>query len=190
VLGLVVLFLLDQLDPVFKSRKDSLIVLVCPLTRFLTPCCDAHEGREGDEDAKRLLRELGSLRREIKSRLIKRGYDHVRMVDPLDVNGAASSVSAARSLMKDQVHMHRVGYAKLADGIKELAHSWLLGKKRKSSGSDRPDAKRIRLDSTVDKRGKGGGGSSGKVSRGRGKDNGKLRVKRNFYSNFGFREDQ
>jgi hypothetical protein len=180
--------LLDQLDPVFKNRKDSLIVLVCPLTRFLTPCCDAHVGREGgEEDAKRLLRELGSLRREIKSRLIKRGYDNVRMVDPLDVNGAASSVSAARSLMKDQVHMHRVGYARLAEGIKELAHSWLLGKKRKSSGSDRPDAKRIRLDSTVDKRGKDGGssrgkggrggrggGGSGRVSRGRGKDSGKF----------------
>ncbi len=180
--------LLDQLDPVFKSRKDSLIVLVCPLTRFLTPCCDAHVGREGgEEDAKRLLRELGSLRREIKSRLIKRGYDNVRMVDPLDVNGAASSVSAAMSLMKDQVHMHRVGYARLAEGIKELAHSWLLGKKRKSTGSDRPDAKRIRLDSTVDKRGKDGGssrgkggrggrggGGSGRVSRGRGKDSGKF----------------
>jgi hypothetical protein len=180
--------LLDQLDPVFKNRKDSLIVLVCPLTRFLTPCCDAHAGRTGgEEDAKRLLRELGSLRREIKSRLIKRGYDNVRMVDPLDLNGAASSVSAAKSLMKDQVHMHRVGYARLAEGIKELAHSWLLGKKRKSTGSDRPDAKRIRLDSTVDKLGKGGGGSrgkggrggrggggSGRASLGRVKDNGKF----------------
>ncbi len=31
---------------------------------------------------------------------------------------------------------------------------------------------------------------SGKVSRGRGKDNGKLWVKSNFYSNFGFREEQ
>ncbi len=109
----------------------------------------------------------------------------MRMVDPLDVNGAASSVSAARNLMKDQVHMHRFGYARLAEGIKELAHSWLLGKKRKSSGSDRQDAKRIRLDSTADKRGKSGGssrgkggrgsrGGSGKGSRGRGKDNGKL----------------
>jgi hypothetical protein len=179
--------LLDQLDPVFKSRKDSLIVLVCPLTRFLLSCCDTHEMKEGvEEDGKRLLRELGSLRREIKSRLIKKGYDNVRMLDPLDVNGAASSVSAARNLMRDQVHMHKVGYARLAEEIKELAHSWLLGKKRKSSGSDRPDAKRIKLDTTADKRGKGGGGGRGKggkggrgdggsgnFSRGRGKDNGK-----------------
>ncbi len=116
--------------------------------------------------SKRLLRELGTLRREIKSRLIKRGYENVRIVDPLDVNGAASSVSAARSLMKDQVHMHRCGYARLAEEIKELAHSWLLGKKRKSSGSDRPDAKRIKLDTTAEKRGKGGGSSRGKDGRG------------------------
>jgi hypothetical protein len=47
--------LLDQLDPVFKSRKDSLIVLVCPLTRFLLSCCDTHEMKEGvEEDGKRL----------------------------------------------------------------------------------------------------------------------------------------
>ncbi len=38
--------LLDQLDPVFKSRKDSLIVLVCPLTRFLISC-DSYERKEG-----------------------------------------------------------------------------------------------------------------------------------------------
>jgi hypothetical protein len=143
--------------------------------------------KEGGEEAgKRLLRELGTLRREIKSRLIKKGYDNVRMLDPLDVNGAASSVSAARNLMRDQVHMHKVGYARLAEEIKELAHFWLLGKKRKSSGSDRPDAKRIKLDTTADKRGKGGGGGRGKGGKGgrgdggsgnfsrcRGKDNGK-----------------
>jgi hypothetical protein len=178
--------LLDQLDPVFKSRKDSLIVLVCPLTRFLTSCCDTHEGREGgEEDGKRLLRELGTLRREVKSRLIKRGYDNVRMVDPLDVNGAASSVSAARELMRDQVHMHKIGYARLAEEIKELAHSWMLGKKRKGTGSDRPDAKRIKLDMAAYRSANGGGGSrgkggkgsrggAGKGSRGRGKGVGKF----------------
>jgi hypothetical protein len=178
--------LLDQLDPVFKSRKDSLILLVCPLARFLTSCCDTHEVKVGggEEDGKRLLRELCTLRREIKSRLIKRGYDNVRMVDPLEVKGAASSVSAARNLMRDQVHMHKVGYARLAEEIKELAHSWMLGKKRKGTGSDRPDAKRFKLDTAADRSASGGGGSrgkggkgsrggAGKGSRGRGKGVGK-----------------
>jgi len=58
--------------------------------------------------------------------------------------------------------MVATGYAKLAGAIKELAHGWLLGKKRKGTGSDRPDAKRIRLDSGSSvSRGKGGGGKSG-----------------------------
>jgi uncharacterized membrane protein YgcG len=165
--------LLDQLDPVFKSRMESLIVLVCPLTRFLISCCDSHERKEGaEEDGKRLLRELGTLRREIKSRLIKKGYGNVRMVDPLEVNGAACSVSAARAVMRDQVHMHNVGYARLAEEIKEIAHSWLLGKKRKGSGSDRPEPKRMRLDTSADKgatSGGGGRGKGGKSDGGRGK---------------------
>jgi hypothetical protein len=162
--------LLDQLDPVFVSRKDSLIVLVCPLTRFLISCCDSHERKEGaEEDGKRLLRELGTLRREIKSRLIKKGYDNVRMVDPLEVNGAASSVAAAKAIMRDQVHMHSIGYARLAEDIKELAHSWLLGRKRKGSGSDRPEPKRMRMDPAADKKaGAGGGGGRGKGGKGRG----------------------
>ena len=177
--------LLDQLDPVFMSRRESLIILVCPLTRFLLSCCDSHERGEGaEEDGKRLLRELGTLRREIKTRLIRKGYDNVRIVDPLEVNGAASSVSAAKAIMRDQVHMRNQGYARLAEGIKELAHSWLLSKKRKASGSERPEAKRIRLDVAVETGATGGGGSrgkggkgrggSGKGSRGRGKDNGKF----------------
>jgi hypothetical protein len=96
--------LLDQLDPVFRSRMDSLIILVCPLTRFLLTCCDAHvKGDTGEREGegKRLLKELGTLRREIKSRLLKKGYANVRMVEPLDVCGAASSMEVARQLMVD-----------------------------------------------------------------------------------------
>jgi hypothetical protein len=107
--------LLDQLDPVFRSRKESLIMLVCPLTRFLITCCDAHvkgDSGEREGEGKRMLKELGTLRREIKSRL--------------------------------------------------------LGKKRKCTGSDRPVAKRIRLDSSSSAgRGKGGGGG-GKGASGKG----------------------
>ncbi|MFN9907317.1 MAG: hypothetical protein ACK56F_14555, partial [bacterium] len=84
--------LLDQLDPVLRSRKDSLIILVCPITRFLIACCEAHAKGDGEEKAsedRRMLKELGTLRREIKSRLLKKGYSNVRMIDPLEVCGAA-----------------------------------------------------------------------------------------------------
>jgi hypothetical protein len=164
--------LLDQLDPVFRSRKDSLIILVCPISRFLIACCDAHVkagGGEKEGEDRRMLKELGTLRREIKSRLLKKGYSNVRMIDPLEVCGAAASVEAARKLMADQAHMVATGYAKLAGAIKELAHGWLLGKKRKGTGSDRPDAKRIRLDSgSSASRGKSGGGKSGESAAGKG----------------------
>jgi hypothetical protein len=78
--------------------------------------------------------------------------------------------------MVDQAHMTAAGYAKLATSIKELAHGWLLGRKRESTGSDRPDAKRIRLDSgDGDGRGKGGGAKSrqsGRKGKGGGKSTG------------------
>ncbi len=90
----------------------------------------------------------------------KKGYDNVRMNDPLEVNGAASSVAAARAIMRDQVHMHSIGYARLAEDIKELAHSWLLSKKRKGSGWDRPEPKRIWLDMVVEKGATGRGNNS------------------------------
>jgi hypothetical protein len=106
------------------------------------------------------------------------------MVDPLEVNGAVSSVAAANAIMRDQVHMHSIGYARLAEDIKEFAHSWLLSSKRKGSGSDRPEPKRMRLDLAVEKKATGGGGRGrggykggkgrgGKSSRGSGKGNGK-----------------
>jgi hypothetical protein len=98
--------------------------------------------------------------------LLKKGYANVRMVDPLDVCGSASSVEVARQLMVDQAHMVATGYTKLAGAIKDVAHGWLLGKKRKCTGSDRPDAKRIRLDSAQQESGSGRGKSGGGGSKG------------------------
>jgi hypothetical protein len=126
-----------------------LVILVCPITRHLLPCCTNHEkGTEEEKEieGKRILKELGHLRRELKGRLLRKGYDNVRMIDPMELNSAASSVSAARALMQDMHHMTRIGYSRLAEDIKELTHSWMLSRKRKESGSDRPDAKRAKLD--------------------------------------------
>ncbi len=57
--------------------------------------------------------------------------------------------------------MQAIGYASLANDIKELAHSWLLGRKRRGIGLDRPDAKRIQLDVSIGE-GSGGGGGNGR----------------------------
>ncbi len=164
--------LLDQLDPLLASRAESLVILVCPVTFHLLPCCIDHEKGSEEEkeiEGKRILKELGHLRRELKGRLLKKGYENVRMIDPMEVNYAASSVGAARAIMQDMFHMTRIGYSRLADDIKDLTHSWMLSRKRKESGSDRPDSKRARLDGggvTADgKRAAGRGGSRGVGSR-------------------------
>jgi hypothetical protein len=81
--------LLDQLDPLLASRTESLVILVCPVTRHLLPCCIDHEkGSEEKKEieGKRILKELGHLRRELKGRLLKKGYENVRMIDPMEVN--------------------------------------------------------------------------------------------------------
>ena len=69
--------------------------------------------------------------------------------------------------------MVATGYAKLAGAIKDVAHGWLLGKKRKCTGSDRPDAKRIRLDSAQQESGAGRGKSGGSSGKGAGGKRGK-----------------
>jgi hypothetical protein len=141
--------LLDQLDPMLESRRDFLTIVVCPLVRYMLPCCDSHGSEKGsgrEEEGKRMLRELGTLRRELKTRLIKKGYVNTILVDPLAVCDAAASVSAAENMMSDMYHMKPAGYAKLAEKIRGVATAWLLNRKRKSGKDGGPDPKRVRLD--------------------------------------------
>jgi hypothetical protein len=170
--------LLEQLDPMLESRRELLTILVCPLVRYMLPCCDSHGSEKGggrEEEGKRMLRELGTLRRELKTRLIKKGYVNTILVDPLAVCGAAASVSAAENMMSDMYHMKPAGQAKVAENIREVAVAWLLNKKRKSSKDDGPDPKRSKQDpSKAGPSGSAGGkGNSGSSAK-RGGKGGKL----------------
>ncbi|MFN9898011.1 MAG: hypothetical protein ACK55Z_04275, partial [bacterium] len=52
--------LLEQLDPMLESRRELLTSLVCPLVRYMLPCCDSHGSEKGggrEEEGKRMLRE-------------------------------------------------------------------------------------------------------------------------------------
>jgi hypothetical protein len=91
----------------------------------MTPCAG-----ERKAEGERQLRELGSLRRELKTWLIKRGYSNTLLVDPLQARGAAADIDKARENMSDSVHMKPAGYSRLADKIKEMAKAWLLTRKR------------------------------------------------------------
>jgi hypothetical protein len=78
-----------------------------------------------------MLRELGSLRREVRNWLYKKELKNVVLADQLEASGAASSWDKAKGLMVDNVHMQPVGYAKLAMAIREAVQRWLVGQKRK-----------------------------------------------------------
>jgi hypothetical protein len=162
--GLQLEILLETVEPVLKLRSDLLTFLVCPTIRHVEACCTAHDSMNAEErraEGERQLRELGSLRRELKTWLIKKGYTNTLLVDPLQASAAAADIDKAREIMSDSVHMKPAGFSKLAEKIKEMAKSWLLNKKRAAEGVAAPESKRARLDHSLGRGGVGGKGGDG-----------------------------
>jgi hypothetical protein len=168
--GLQLEILLETLEPVLKLRSDMLTFLVCPTIRHIEACCTAHDSLSAEErraEGERQLRELGSLRREVKTWLIKRGYSNTLMVDPLQAWAAAANIDRARENMRDAVHIQPAGYSRLAEKIKEMAKGWLLNRKRAGEVGIAPDSKRARVDQSQgrgDGRGSGGGRGGTRVA--------------------------
>ncbi len=172
--GLQLSQVMDQLEGFLAARKDLLTILVSPSLRFVRPCCLTHDSlpvEEKIEDGKRMLRELGSLRREIRNWLYKKGFRNVVLVDPLEANSAASSWDKAQELMADSVHMQNAGYSKLAGGIREAVQNWLIGRKRKANEEQGAAEKKPRLGGGEGGP-KGGKGPGGKGACGKGKGRG------------------
>jgi hypothetical protein len=170
--GLQLEILLETVEPVLKQRSDLLTFLVCPTIRHVEACCTAHDSLSADErraEGERQLRELGSLWREVKNWLIKKGYSNTLMVDPLQASAAAADIDKARENMRDAVHMKAVGYSRLADKIKEMAKGWMLNRKRAGEVGSEPDSKRARFDPNPGRGGNGGGKGGGGKGRGGGK---------------------
>jgi hypothetical protein len=173
--GLQLSQVMDQLEGFLEARKDLLTILVSPSVRFVRPCCLPHDNlpvEEKIEEGKRMLRELGSLRREIRNWLYKKGFRNVVLVDPLESNGAASSWDKAQELMADSVHMQNAGYSKLAGGIRVAVQNWLIGRKRKANEEQGAAEKKPRLGGGEGGP-KGGKGPGGKGAGGKGKGRGK-----------------
>jgi len=164
--GLQLENLLELLGPLLREREGKLTILVCPSVRFLEACCQAHdtlsqEARQAEGE--RQLRELGSLRREVKTWLVRNGFHDVVLADPLEAAGAVKSVPKARELMYDAVHMKPAGYAALAGRIRELIQQWLVEKQRKGGAIEQPAGKRTKLE-PASGGGIGPGGSRGGTS--------------------------
>jgi hypothetical protein len=154
--GLQLENLLELLGPILRERIGRLTILVCPTVRFLEACCNAHNSMSHADriaEGERQLRELGSLRREVRTWLVRQGFHDVLLADPLEAAGAAKSVEKARNLMFDAVHMKPAGFAALAGKIRDLIQQWMLSRKRKGGSIAQPDGKRARTDQAA------GGGS-------------------------------
>ncbi len=150
--GLQLENLLELLGPILRERVGKLTILVCPTVRFLEACCNAHNSMsEADRiaEGERQLRELGSLRREVRTWLVRQGFHDVLLADPLEEAGAAKSVEKARNLMFDGVHMKPAGFAALAGKIRELIQQWMITRKRKGGSIEQPAGKRARADQAV-----------------------------------------
>jgi hypothetical protein len=145
--GLQLENLLELLGPILRERAGMLTILVCPTVRFLEACCNAHNTMSHADriaEGERQLRELGSLRREVRSWLVWHCFHDVLLADPLEAAGAAKLVEKARDLMFDAVHMKPAGFAALAGKIRELIQQWMLSNKRKGGSIEQPAGKRAR----------------------------------------------
>jgi hypothetical protein len=170
--GLQLENLLELLGPILRERVGRLTILVCPTVRFLESCCNAHNTMSHADrraEGERQLRELGSLRREVRTWLVRQGFHDVLLADPLEAAGAAKSVEKARNLMFDAVHMKPAGFAALAGKIRDLIQQWMLSKKRKGGSIVQPDGKRARTDQAAG----GGSGPTGQQVRRSGAKGGK-----------------
>jgi hypothetical protein len=106
--GLQLSLVMDQLEGFLAGRKELLTILVSPSVRFVLPCCLPHDNQTGvekEKEGKRMLRELGSLCREIRNWLYRKEFRNVVLIDPLEASGAASRWDTAKELMVDNVHI-------------------------------------------------------------------------------------
>jgi len=157
--------LLGKMEPLLGWRKEGLTILVAPIPRFLEPCCDGHRKseKEVEEEGKRILRELGTFRRAVRSMLIAKKMANVVLVDPMEIIGASMDIEKARAALADNVHLTDAGYDKVAEKIGELISTWQAGRKRKDGGAaGGSDAKRMKLQSGS---GRGGWKGSGRAGR-------------------------
>jgi hypothetical protein len=151
--GLQLENLLELLGPLLRERIGKLTILVCPIVRFLEACCHAHDFLSQEDrkaEGERQLRELVSLRREVKTWLVWNGLHDVVLAHPLEAARAAKSVPKARELMYDAVHMKPAGYSALTGKIKELIQQWLVARKRKGGAIVQPAGRQVRLDPVGD----------------------------------------
>lgn len=147
-------YLLDRLLGCLKDLmlgcKGKKTIIVLPMPRYWVPCCDRQpkvSEEEGEADRKRLLKDLGRLKRTVVSlaQKLKLG-NSVHVLDPLETLGLAEDTGSIEQVMVDSVHLVTGSYRVLGHEIRRIGEE---GRAPKRTGERRPepDSKRPRRDS-------------------------------------------
>ena len=151
--------MMENLEIILKGCGGRKVVLVTPTPRFWIPCCVKHiKGKiaDMDEDRRRILRELGKLRRTIMGKVMSlRLSKSVYVLNPLEVLEANDGIEGIERIMLDQVHLMGPCYGKLADEVIRIAAEWHSGKRQRERGGE-PEAKFQRTSILGGRGGRGG----------------------------------
>ena len=151
--------LLKVLLPILKAVPSAELILITCIPRYMyAKCCPVHCELTPAETAK-LMADLVSYKKNLRSMLFMERWGNVRIVDPLSVCSADQPCSYA-----DHVHLVGKEYKKLAKAVLDN----VAGAPTPSS-SGQPEAKRPRMMSGLPgagykpshKRGRGVGGVGG-----------------------------
>jgi hypothetical protein len=102
--------------------QGKLLLIVAPMPRYWLSCCDKMEGvslpSAADQDRRRLLRDLGNLRRAIIGRVMKlKASRWVHLFNPLEALNLDDCVADIEQVMKDSCHLLPACYRVLAEDV-------------------------------------------------------------------------
>ena len=132
--------ILKLIKPILEAVSTAKVMLITCLPRYLhQPCCGT-DGHLVDLDENKLLSELSTMKRAIRSFLFSEKLKNVSIIDPTSV-GAVREKSSYR----DAVHLTSQEYGKLAAKVEDTLAGVVDATPSEGEEKDTPDAKRIRL---------------------------------------------
>ena len=160
--------LIKMLRPVLTCITGAKVLLLTCLPRYLhKPCCD-ESGHMVDREKLNQAADLVTMKKAIRSAIFAEKLKDVRVVDP-----TALCSTDDPSCWEDPVHLARVQIEKLSEAISGM----IAGVDQVATDGDRageiPDAKRVRLLSSMAPPGAGGPSSGGRGRGGRGAGRGR-----------------
>ena len=148
--------LMKLINPLLTCLPGAKVLLVSCLPRFMHSGCCASEGHMVDFDKAKLVADLVSMKKTIRSILFGAKLKNVRVVDPATICATDDPEN-----WEDTVHLRWEQYVKLAAGLSGMLAGVKGAEETGEVANDTPDPKRVRLLSSVVPAGAGGFPTSG-----------------------------